>query len=113
MPASCVHWLRDYHNSFHQGAAKNFCDVLVDVLHYEESWTAHREAEGITARTRAYEARYWEWIQSQFEQTKDPCDFAHRWPMLLSFTISCVLSFPIVSLLLSPPETAIGRIELG
>ena len=54
------YWVKDEHNSFHFGAARNFIEVYEETVAVKTAWDAYKEEKRITVATcpRAGEFRY-------------------------------------------------------
>ena len=70
MPDDCVGWLRDWHNSFHEGSSVSFLELLKLVKDAHADWVAHADASGLKTRScgsgeNSYEARRYKFVTEQ------------------------------------------------
>ena len=50
-PVDVQRWVKDEHNKWHKGSAKNFLEAYGDIAPMEEAWEQHKKANNISVGT--------------------------------------------------------------
>ncbi len=66
LPPVLLRWVRDFHNSFHNGAGVSFLELMKCVTDADASWNAYATDKGIGARDSAAETKCFAWLKDKY-----------------------------------------------